>query len=156
MDNYEINGSTMAVIALPNDKTKIIETGGTIIINKNAYKIIDDSCKYYGSTYKGRIKASKNLLDASYKLPFILEETASLIFFPTKSSLESDCSWIRYSSIKNIEKVSNMVSKVKFYNNTEQEFVISKLSLENQIVRSIRLEAIMKKRINDLIENQSI
>ena len=107
---------------------------------------MDESCKYYGSSYKGRIEASKDLLECSYKLPIIVEESSALIFFPIKSSLLQDCCWINVNSIKKIEKVGNK-SNITFNNGKELLLDISKLSLENQIYRSSKLESIIYKRI---------
>ena len=147
MDNYEINEETYAIISEDLGKTKVIEKEYEYSINKDAYKVMDESCKYYGSSYKGRIEAAKELLNCSYKLPIIVEESSVLIFFPIKSSLLDDCCWINLNSIKNIEKVDNK-SKITFKNGKEILFEISKLSLENQIYRSSKLESIIFKRIN--------
>ncbi len=147
MDNYEINEETYAVIAQNLGKTQIIEGNNEYLINQDAYKIMDESCKYYGSSYKGRLEAAKELLNCSYKLPILVEESRVLIFFPIKSSLLDDCCWINLNSIKKIEKVDNK-SKITFINGREITLDVSKLSLENQIYRSTKLEAIIFKRIN--------
>ena len=147
MNNYEINEETYAVISKDIGKTEIIEKENDYTINNDAYKVMDESCKYYGSSYKGRLEAAKVLLDCSYKLPILVEESSVLIFFPIKSSLLDDCCWINLNSIKNIEKVDNK-SKITFKNGKEMIFDISKLSLENQIYRSTKLESIIFRRIN--------
>lgn len=146
MNNYEINEETYAVLSHQIGKTKIIEREQEYIVEQDAYKIMDESCKYYGSSYKGRIEASKDLLECSYKLPIIVEESSALIFFPIKSSLLQDCCWINVNSIKKIEKVGNK-SNITFNNGKELLLDISKLSLENQIYRSSKLESIIYKRI---------
>ena len=147
MKSYEINEETYAVISQDLGKTKIIEENYEYDVEKDAYKVMDESCKYYGSSYKGRLEAAKELLDCSYKLPILVEESSVLIFFPIKSSLLDDCCWINLNSIKNIEKVGNK-SKITFKNGKEMLFDISKLSLDNQIYRSTKLESIIFKRIN--------
>ena len=147
MDFYEINEDTYAVISERFGKTKIIEKDHEYDIEKDAYKIMDEGCKYYGSSYKGRLEASKEILDCSYKLPIIVEESSALIFFPIKSSLLDDCCWINLNSIKSINKEENK-TKLTFKNDKEITLDISKLSFENQIYRSSRLESIIIKRIN--------
>ncbi len=149
MKTYEINEETMAIIPINYYQTKVKENDAEYIVDQNAYEIMDSSCEYYGSTYKGRLKAAKRMLDCAYKLPIIVEESANLIFFPTKSSLEEDCCWINYNYIKKYEKVGSK-TKILFTNNEEIEFNISKLSLENQISRSVRLESILRKRLKNL------
>ena len=147
MNNYEINEETYAIISNNVGKTTVIEKDNNYIVNNDAYKVMDESCKYYGSSYKGRLEAAKTLLNCSYKLPIIVEESSVLIFFPIKSSLLDDCCWINLNSIYNIEKVDNK-SQITFKNGKKMVFDISKLSLENQIYRSTKLESIIYKRIN--------
>lgn len=145
MKDYEINEETMAIIPLNYNKTMIKEVNNEYIIDKSAYKIMEDSCEYYGSTYKGRLKAAQKLLDTNYKVPIIVEESENIVFFPTKSSLLEDCCWINYNFIKSYEKNGNC-TKVYFNNQESIDFDISKLSLENQISRSSRLELLSIKR----------
>ena len=147
MNNYVINEETYAIISKDIGKTEIIEKSNDYIIDNDAYKVMDESCKYYGSSYKGRLEAAKILLNCSYKLPILVEESSVLIFFPIKSSLLDDCCWINLNSIYNIEKVDNK-SQITFKNGKKMIFDISKLSLENQIYRSTKLESIIFKRIN--------
>ena len=147
MKNYEINEETYAIISKDIGKTEVIEKNNNYIVDNDAYKVMDESCKYYGSSYKGRLEAAKTLLNCSYKLPILVEESSVLIFFPIKSSLLDDCCWINLNSISNIEKVDDK-SKITFKNGQEMIFDISKLSLENQIYRSTMLESIIFKRIN--------
>jgi len=151
MKEYEICEDTIAIIPVGYEKTKIIELDNEYIVEKKAYHVMDDSCQYYGSTYKGRLNAAKKILDCSYKIPILVEESRGLIFFPTKSSLEEDCCWINFNYIKRIEKHENGCL-ITFTNNKVIEVMISKLSIENQISRSTRLGYILNHRINK-IEN---
>ena len=146
MINYEINDDTYAVIGQNGGRTKIIEKEENYDIDKDAYSIMDESCEYYGSSYKGRLKAAKNILNCSYKLPILIEESSFLIFFPTKSSLEEDCIWINMNKIKDIKKVNNKTNIV-FENGKNIIVNTSLLSIENQIYRSSRLENMLRKRI---------
>lgn len=149
MKNYEINEDTYAIIGEKFGRTKVIEKEKQYEVVEDAYKIMDDNCKYYGSSYYGRVESSKSILNCSYKLPVIVEESSCMIFFPLKSTLLDDCTWINLNSIKYIEKVGSK-SKITFINNEEMIFDISKLSLENQIYKSSKLETTMFKRINSI------
>ena len=145
MNYYEINEETMAVISIGYEKTKIIETNNEFIVEKKGYSIMDESCMFYGSTYKGRLAAAKNILNCAYKLPILVEESSNIIFFPTKSSLEDDCCWINFSYIREIKKNNNECI-IKFNNGKEICINTSKLSIENQIARSTRLNYILNQR----------
>ena len=149
MNCYEINDETIAVLSIGYDRTKIIEKNKEFIVEKKAYSIMDDSCIFYGSTYKGRLSAAKSILNCAYKLPILVEESSKLIFFPTKSSLEDDCCWINFDYIQDIIKDRNNCI-IKFNNNREIPINTSKLSIENQIARSTRLSYILSQRVDNI------
>ena len=152
MKYYEINEETLAVLPVDYEKTKIIEKNREYLVEKSAYSIMDESCIFYGSTYKGRLSAAKSILNCAYKLPILVEETKKIIFFPTKSSLENDCCWINFSYVKNIIKNENNCI-IKFSNDVEIPINTSKLSIENQISRSTRLSYILQQRIENIKNN---
>lgn len=143
--NYEINEDTLAVLYDGLGKTKIIEKEREVIVEKNPFEIMEDSCEYYGSTYEGRINSVKKMLNYSYKIPVLVEESENIIFFPTKSYLLSDCSWINYNYIKKCEKNGNKTTII-FLNDKKIDLEESKLSVNNQILKSSRLESILLNR----------
>ena len=145
MENYEINLSTLAIVPLDSHISKIYEQDRDFIINKSVADIINNSCKYFGSSYNGRYEGAKDLLGMSYKLPIIIEETKEIIFFPTSSPRFNKCSWISLKNINNYEKKEDKVI-INFKNGMNLEFDLSIFSLENQIYRALRLENILKRR----------
>ena len=145
MKEYEINEETMAIIPINYYQTLVKEVENEYIIDKKAYEIMEESCEYYGSSYKGRLTAAKKILNSSYKIPIIIEESENIIFFPTKSSLLEDCCWINYNFIKKYDKKGKKVT-ITFINNEEVDIDMSKLSLDNQISRSSMLELVSRKR----------
>ena len=149
MENYEINEDTLAVLGIDEFNTLIIEKDKEYQIPKKAYEVMEENCQYYGSSYSGRNQAAKTMLDCSYKLPILIEESSMLIFFPTKSSLLESCCWINYNGIKSIEKNDNNTN-VLLTNNKEIELEISSLSFQNQVYRSTKLESIIRKRLKGL------
>ena len=146
MENYEISEETLVVIGDLYGKTRIVEKEKEYEIDKKAYEIMDENCEYYGSSYNGRLKASKKMLDCSYKVPILMEESSMLIFIPTKSSLVDDCIWINYNAIKSIKKKETKML-IKLINNQDLMIDISELSLKNQIYRGAKLESVVRKRM---------
>lgn len=108
---------------------------------------MEENCEYYGSTYEGRVKSAKKILNFSYKIPVLVEETEKIIFFPTKSTTDNSCCWIN-SNLVTERKKSGKNIKVQFKNGKEEEFDISKLSFENQLLRANMLNSMLSKRIN--------
>lgn len=144
-DNYEINDATLAITTLSNGKTQIYEDQEIFTINKTANEIINYSCKYYGSSYKGRIEGTKAMMGYNYKLPIIIDEIREIIFFPTTSPRLQNCFWISLNKIKKIEKLENK-TKIIFENSVDLIVDVSYRSLENQIMRSTLLENALKRR----------
>ena len=140
MNDYEINSTTLAILSVGERKSKIIETNETYLIDKSVLEIIDHSCKYFGSSYKGRNEGTKTMIGIKYKTPILIEESNNIIFFPTCSTRLDDCMWISLNNIKNYIKFKRN-SKIIFKNDYELILDISYGSLENQILRSTMLDS---------------
>ena len=126
----------------------VYEDDEKYIIEESPYKIMEESCKYFGSTYKGRKESSKAILGADYKVPIIIEDTNNLIVFPTAAPKSDDCVWISLKRVKRIEKYDVYSTRIIFDNDREIIVPCSYRSLENQLSRASRLDVIMRKRLN--------
>lgn len=145
---YEINNSTLAVISIDSCSCRVLEEEAEYIVNKSSYEIIDNSCKYFGSSYQGRYEGTKNLIGMNYKLPIIIEESRNIIFFPTTSPRLDDCYWISLNKISNYTIEDDKVY-ILFKNGTKIKVNISFFALENQILRASRLESVLRHRKNN-------
>lgn len=144
-DSYEINSSTLVIVPINSTTSRVIEENETYIIKKSTTEIIDDSCRFFGSSYLGRHEGTKSLMGINYKSPIIVEETKEIIFFPTSSPRFDNCYWISLDKVKSHSK-SNVGTIVKFINGYELEINISTASMENQILRATKLSSILRKR----------
>jgi len=144
---YEINDETVALIPIDSSTTRVLELENEYIIKQPAFNIMEENCEYYGSTYDGRVKAAKKILNFGYKIPIVVEETEKLIFFPTKAVANNNCAWINSNYVSKREKNGKKI-KVEFQNGVEEEFDISKISFENQLLRANMLNSILSTRIN--------
>ena len=62
-NSYEINEGTLAIV--PNkENSKIYEDNDIYSVKQNCYQIMDNSCKYFGSSYEGRSDGAKSILGA--------------------------------------------------------------------------------------------
>lgn len=147
MNSYEINSETQAIIPIGDDKSKIIESSRTLIVNQSPMKIIDRSCKYFGSSYQGRFIGTKNLIGISHKAPIIIEETREIIFFPTSSPRQDNCAWLSLKHLQNYKK-SNNNSVITFNSGYLLNLDISYGILDNQVLRATRLESVLRLRKN--------
>lgn len=145
LDEYEINKDTIAIVPIDDYKSKIYENEEEYIINKNSNKIIEENCKFYGSSYKGRCEGTRYLTGIKSKFPVIIEESRNIIFFPTGSIRNSNNCWLALNHIKNYNK-TNFGCNITFKNNINIPFDISLYSLDNQYYRATML----KSKINDM------
>ena len=147
MKDYEISKDTLMVMPIGEKKSKVIEKNCSFVINQTPNHIMDDSCKYYGSSINGRQKGTADLTGISYKAPIIVQEEGNIIFFPTTSPRLKKCCWI---SLNNIESYYYDFEKkicVIIFDNLEKiELDVSFCVLNNQILKSHRLESILNKR----------
>ncbi len=150
MKQYEINDATLAIIPDKKSNSLILEEGTEYKIEAKPLKIIDYSCKYFGSSYVGRREGSKQILQTAYKLPIMVEDTRNIVFFPTNSPEETECSWLALNKIEKIRPLSsrNNYTEVEFANGKVLALPISYKSLENQILRASRLESVIRNRRN--------
>ena len=83
---YEISNGTLAIVPNEDDNSLIYEDNERFIVEETPFKIMEESCKYFGSTYKGRKDSAKEILGAEYKIPVVIEDSTNFIIFPTTSS----------------------------------------------------------------------
>lgn len=150
-EEYEINDETLAIISSGYKLSKILESDNTYFISQNVQKIIDESCKYFGSSYIGRLEGTKKITGICSKSPIIIEESMELIFFPTHSPRNEKCSWINFNQLKKIENDAGK-TKLIFNNNRIMNLDVSYYSLKNQYLRASLLQSLLHKR--KIIENR--
>lgn len=143
--DYEINSSTLAIIPIDENTSKVYEEEEEYIINKSSNSIIKQNCEFYGSSYEGRCVGTKCLTGIKTKYPIIIEESRNIIFFPTSSSRTKQSSWIALNKIKKYDKYNNK-SKIQFKNEAKVNLDISYYSLENQICRATMLKSKLYER----------
>lgn len=152
--DYEFNLGTLAIVPNGEDSSLIYEDLINYSVEKSPFRIMEDSCLYYGSTYLGRKDSSKHLLGAEYKVPILVDELNNIIAFPTTSPYSNDCIWLSLSRIKGFEKTSEFVTKVTFDNNLSIFVPCSYRTMESQISRAYRLNFLTnKRRYNNSIKN---
>jgi len=143
--NYEINDDTLAIIPIDEFSSKVYENSDEYVVDDTPYNIMENSCKYFGSSLDGRIHGSKSVLGSVYKIPVIVEESQKLIFFPTEALDSPSVSWISYKNIKNVEKKGSK-SLIRFNNDNSIIIDCPYFSMKNQIFRCNMLEAISSNR----------
>lgn len=145
VEQYEINPSTLAILPIGKTQSQVIEEGTSFLVAHTPTEIINHSCRFFGSSYAGRVEGTKDLLGVSYKAPIVIEESMELIFFPTSSPRFDNCIWISLEKVKRFEK-DGIKSKIIFSNEEILPLSISFGSLQNQCLRATRLQVVLRSR----------
>ncbi|MBQ2910218.1 MAG: competence protein ComK [Bacilli bacterium] len=143
---YEISKGTLAIVPNEKDSSLVYEDEERYIINDSPFKIMEDSCKYFGSTYNGRKDSAREILGAEYKVPIVVEDSENLVVFPTTSPYSDECVWISLKRVKGFEKIDACNTKIIFDNAKEIIVPCSYRSIENQVSRASRLDYILRMR----------
>ena len=146
---YEIDLSTLMLIGLDDESTKIITSEDEFTIQENSKKIVDNSCKFFGSSMLERIKTTNRLINISSKTPVVIEESRNIIFFPLKSTRDKCNIWISFNNLDKYEKKDNETifyfKGGKIVNLTFSYYIV-----DNQITRSLMLDYEINKRRKNL------
>jgi competence protein ComK len=154
MESYEINSDTLAIIPKNENESIVYESDNKYVVKESVDKIMEDSCLYFGSNFEGRKASSARILNLTHKLPILVEESNSIIFFPTASPRLASCSWISLNNIDHYEK-HNEGSKLVFKDGQIVVLPISYGMLDNQVLRSSRLQYLLTTRKGEKMGKKS-
>lgn len=143
---YEISKGTLAIVPNEKNTSVVYEDDERYIISETPFKIMEDSCIYFGSSYNGRKESARAVLGAEYKVPIVVEDSEHLIIFPTTSPSADDCVWVSLNRIHDFIKIDPYNTKIIFDNAKELIVPCSYRTIENQVSRASRLDFIMRKR----------
>lgn len=142
---YEIDLSTLMLIGINDESTRVVTSEKELTINSNSKSIIDNSCKFFGSNMSDRLKMTNRLVNIKVKAPIIIEESRNIIFFPLKSTREKNNIWI---SFNNLDKYEQKNDETIFYFKCGKTINIkfSYYIIDNQITRTLMLDYELLKR----------
>ena len=136
---YEIDLSTLMLIGIDDETTKIVTTENEFIIRESCKKIIDNSCKFFGSSLTDRIKATNRIVKMASKTPIVVEDTRNIIFFPLRSTREKNNIWISFNNLDTYSKDDNKTVLI-FKNGKKINLNFSYYIIDNQVTRSLMLD----------------
>ena len=146
---YEIDLSTVMLMGIDDESTKIVTIDNEFIVNENSKKIIDNSCKYFGGSLIDRVNMTNWLINIKTKSPIIIEESRNIIFFPLKSIREKNNIWISFNNLEKYIKKDNATVFI-FKNKKEVVLDFSYYIIDNQVTRSLMLDYELKNRRESL------
>ena len=146
---YEIDLSTVMLIGIDESKTKVVTLDDEFIIDIDSKKIMDNSCKFFGSSLSDRVNMTKRLVNVSSKSPIIVEESRNIIFFPLKSTRDKCNIWISFNNLEKYVKNGDKTMFI-FKDKKQVEIDFSYYIIDNQVTRSLMLDYELKKRRESL------
>ncbi len=157
--HHEINPQTMAILANNTEtrRTKsshVLEESREYVVHFPPTKVIDNACKYFGSSLKGRLDGTRDISGITHKSPIVIDPSSGMYFFPTASPINVKCSWIAHSHIEMIIPKEKNLTEILFRNGQRIDLAISYGSMMNQIHRTAQFRYSLEKRINVIRETQ--
>ncbi|MBB6454727.1 competence protein ComK [Salirhabdus euzebyi] len=148
---YEISPFTVAVIPewLENGEAgaRVLEKNNEYVITQSPRKLIDQACKFFGSSLKGRQEGTKGVCGITHKAPIAIDPHSGMFFFPTTSPHNSNCTWIAHSHISHIRPISQNETEVHFKNGESIKIPVSYGSMMNQVQRTAQFRYKLTERI---------
>jgi len=149
----EVTPETMAIITHVdkdgNPASQIFEEEANYIVQRSPTKVIEQACKFFGSSLRGRQEGTRDVCRINYKAPIAIDPLSGMYFFPTTSPANISCSWLSHSHIENVIKAGKG-TEIIFKNSQRVLLNISYGSIQNQIQRTAQFRYILDHRINYL------
>lgn len=149
MVKYEIDMSTLMIMSISDNTTRVITIHDDFIVNDNSLSIIDNSCRFFGNSLKERINVTKRLVNIYSKSPIIVEESRCILFFPLKSTRNKENIWVSYNNLDKYEKNGDKTI-FNFKCGKTVEIKFSYYIIDNQVTRSLILDYEYNKRRKSL------
>jgi competence protein ComK len=148
---YEVNPSTMALLGQIGKtggvETRIIEKNHEFLMKMKPTMIIDQSCRYFGASLKGRQEGTREITGITHKPPIAIDPTNGIYMFPTQSPLKDTCAWFSHSHILKYDSAGYEETIVTMKNGRELLIDISFGSFENQLNRTAQFRYLLNERI---------
>ena len=155
--SYEVTPLTMAVLSKKDEtgitKTFVLEETREYTVHKTPTKMIDDACKFFGSSLKGRLEGTKGISRITHKAPIAIDPSSGMYFFPTASPTNTKCSWIAHTHILEIQPIGKSKTKITFKNGKSIILTVSYGSMLNQVQRTAQFRFSLDTRIKLLKES---
>src|SRR5699024_10409985 len=113
-------------------------------------KVIDEACRFYGSSLRGRLEGTKNISKITHKAPIAIDHSLGMYFFPTASPSNHDCSWINHSHVQEIKPCGKKETEVVFKNGETIIVPVSYGSMLNQLQRTAQFRFSLDTRMEQL------
>ncbi|WP_137789322.1 competence protein ComK [Bacillus sp. E(2018)] len=156
VEKYLITSKTIAIQPFINQWgrvcAEIYEEGAVILVEKKPFRIIKDSCPYYGGTYDGKKDAAQINLGRMCFPPIMIDTKLDIFFFPTKSPRKDSCIWLSQPHIDDIESIDWKNVRVLFLNGMDLPIESTSRALKAKLHRAAHYRNVLLNRTNRNLE----
>lgn len=115
-NNYLINKETVYIFG-EFDKdgqlcSRVIHGYTAYSVKLSSQRLIDESLKKFGSSLRGSLDGSKEILGNKNMRPIVINAYLGIYLFPSKSPSKPDCVWFSLIHVLNTESISRNKTKV--------------------------------------------
>lgn len=157
LSSRELTPLTLGVIVqydqYGNPNACILEEEKEYAIKASSTKVIDEACRFFGSSLRGRQDGTKDICDITHKAPIAVDPVSGMYFFPTYSPTSSKCSWIAHSHIEQVNKREDKQTEIIFKNKRSVLLEVSYGSILNQVQRTAQFRYLLDNRIKYLLKH---
>ncbi len=107
------------------------------VIKERTHKIIDRSCRFYGSSYVFKKEDTIRITGISSKPPILFTPLFPTYFFPTHSDRKTQNTWINIHYVQSIRSLKDKKCRVNFVDNQSIIVSISAHSMHHQYLNGI-------------------
>jgi competence protein ComK len=111
VNEYQITTDTMVILPHLDQygylHSYVIEVFRIIIVKQPPMKVVEESCGYHGSSYKGRVEGTCKVTGYTKIVPIIISAPLDIILFPLESANNLTCVWLAHSHVKGIRAVDS-------------------------------------------------
>lgn len=107
------------------------------VLKERVPKIIDRSCRFYGSSYHFKKEDTVRITGISSKPPILFTPLFPTYFFPTHSDRKEENTWINIHYVHQIKPLKEKKCKVTFVDNQTIVANISAHSMHHQYLNGI-------------------
>ncbi|WP_096156453.1 competence protein ComK [Bacillus sp. FJAT-45066] len=137
-NEYYISSTTIAVLPHYHHRfqTKIIDAEDTYYAEECPFEVINRSCMKYGADYTGRRNAAVYHTNYKQKTPLLISESLRLVAIPSHSPDHTDCTWIMFHQIANINALDQETCEVMCNYFTDLKLNISAQTMRTQVQKA--------------------
>jgi competence protein ComK len=115
-NNYLINKETVYFYGEFDKEgqlsTRFIRGYNSYCVNVSPQKLIDESLKKFGSSLRGSLDGSKEIIGNKNMRPIVINAYLGIFLFPSKSPNKPDCVWFSLLHVLNTESIDRNKTKV--------------------------------------------